>query len=30
MRSGVEDMEKLPARWHLRQLLGLGKILEVS
>lgn len=28
---GVEwkDMEKLPKRWHLRYLLGVGKISEV-
>ena len=30
MWNGVEDMEKLPMRWHLRQLLGVGKILKVS
>ena len=30
MWSRVEDMEKLLMRWHLRQLLGVGKILEVG
>lgn len=30
MWGGVEDKEKLPTRWHLRQLLGVGKISEVS
>lgn len=28
--GGAGDMEKLPVRWHLRQLLRVGKISEVS